>query len=224
METLGELGVIGFALIAGFIVLVLGVGGARSLQESSERRWPYAAATASAAAFAVAASIDWVWELSVIPIAFMVLAGGILASRRYSPPKAREAPIARAALIGCGIVALVAIAIPLRGAISVRDSQAAARSGDLPAALDDARNAHDLQPYAATPKIQEALILELMGEPAAGAAAAREATRADSRNWRTWLILSRLEAESGRAQPSVDAYRRAKGLNPRSILFANVNG
>ncbi len=53
----------------------------------------------------------------------------------------------------------------------------------------------------------------------AALAAARRATRDESRNWSNWLVLSRIEAEAGHAKASVAAYRRARSLNPRSSLF-----
>jgi tetratricopeptide (TPR) repeat protein len=59
-----------------------------------------------------------------------------------------------------------------------------------------------------------------LGEFDEAAAAASEATEKESTNWRTWLILSRIEAERGRAKASLDAYRSAQQLNPRSFVFA----
>jgi O-Antigen ligase len=220
METLGELGIIGLLLIAAFVIWVLAVGAQRSVQGDSRRRWPYAAATASAFAFALGAGIDWAWELSVLPVAFLVLAAALLAPRRYASPSRNEEWIARALLVGLCVVALIVIVPSLLGAEALRDSRAAASSGNLPAALDEAEHAHDLQPYAATPSLQRALILELMGKYDAAVGPARDATRAGSRDWRTWLVLSRVEAESGRPGPSTAAYERAKSLNPRSALFA----
>jgi hypothetical protein len=220
MQTLGELGVIGLFLIGGFIFIVLAAGALRSFEERPDRRWPYAAATASVAAFASAAAIDWAWELSVLPVIFIVLAGGILASRRYKKPGDTERFFVRGGLIGLSVLALVAITVPLLAAKSVRASQEDAASGDLDGALDSARHAHSLQPYAASPLLQEALVLELQGDFGAAAASARDASAAASHDWRTWLVLSRTEAEAGDAAASVAAYRRARSLNPRSPLFA----
>jgi cytochrome c-type biogenesis protein CcmH/NrfG len=62
-------------------------------------------------------------------------------------------------------------------------------------------------------------VLEQGGELPAAAAAAEAATERESTNWRTWLVLSRIEAERGRAAASVRAYREARSLNPRSELF-----
>jgi hypothetical protein len=221
IETLGELGIVGLILIAGFVLTVLGVGGGRATRGDPSRRWPYAAVTASAAAFAVGAGIDWAWELTVIPVAFMILAAGLLSPRNYKEP---HKPVSwrhpRVVLGALAVAGLILIAIPLRGAEALDSSQREARAGNLTKALDDARTAHDRQPYAASPLMQEALVLELMKEYDAAAVEARSATRAESTNWRTWLVLSRIEAEAGNLNAAVSAYTRARSLNPRSPLFA----
>jgi cytochrome c-type biogenesis protein CcmH/NrfG len=64
-----------------------------------------------------------------------------------------------------------------------------------------------------------ALLLEERGDLAAAASAARGATDRESTNWRTWLVLSRIEAKRERAAAAIEAYRRARSLNPRSPLF-----
>jgi tetratricopeptide (TPR) repeat protein len=167
----------------------------------------------------VAAGIDWAWELSVLPVAFMILAGGLLGSRKSRRPSRRDGLIARSILVGLSVIAIAVIALPLLAAESVRNSEADARGGNLQAALDAARHAHDLQPYAGAPLLQQALVLELMHNYGTAANAARDATRADAKNWRPWLVLSRLEAERDHQRDAVSAYLRARSLNPRSPLF-----
>ena len=114
--------------------------------------------------------------------------------------------------------AIIAIAIPLSSSTMIRQSQEDAQ-GDLPAALGDAETAVSVEPFAAEPRLQEALVHEELGELGPAAAAAQAATRRESTDWRTWLVLSRLEARRGNAAASVAAYRRARSLNPRSPLF-----
>ena len=50
-------------------------------------------------------------------------------------------------------------------------------------------------------------------------AAAKHATRDEPQNWSDWLVVSRLQAESGHPAAAIAAYRRARSLNPRSSLF-----
>ncbi len=114
---------------------------------------------------------------------------------------------------------LVAIAIPMAGAQAIRDSQAGVRAQDLSTALEEANSAASIQPYAASASLQQALVFELQGDYESAIAAARTATTEEPTNWRTWLVLSRLEAQAGNVAGSVEAYREARALNPNSPLF-----
>ena len=219
LETLGELGIVGFVLIVGFLAWVLAMGGRAYRRAARSSRTQLAAALAGCAAFCLGAAYDWLWELAVIPIAFLLLASVLVGAgerRRRTP-----LPIpARAAGIAVAVAAMVAIAIPLSASSSIQKSQAAVRSGDLNEALSEARDARLVEPFAAGPRLQEALVLEAQDRLEPAEAAAREATRLEPEEWRAWLIRSRIEAERGRAVASVVAYRRARSLNPRSALFS----
>jgi hypothetical protein len=218
-ETLGELGIVGLVVIVAFVLWVLLTGAIRAFTASRDRTL-YAGATASVAAFAVAAGVDWVWQIAVIPVAMLLLSGAILRSRRRSQVARAGRPlVARAILVGAGLIALVVIALPLGNTEAVRASQDEFRAKDFPAALDDARTAQDIQPYSATASLQEALVLEAQGNLKGAEAAARQATRQGSSDWRNWVVLSRIQAEQGDASASVASYDKAKSLNPRSPLF-----
>ena len=117
-------------------------------------------------------------------------------------------------LIPIGVLAVV-----LAGASSIEESRASARAGDLLVALDHAAAAHAVDAAAATPLLQAALIRERADDPRGAAADARAAARREPLNWRTWLVLSRLEALAGRPVASVAAYRRARALKPNSAVF-----
>jgi len=182
----------------------------------------------------ISAAADWVWQVPVLPVAFLVLVAALLAPGRRSaepaevaeapraagPPALRAAPrTARVGLVLVAIACLVAIGIPLATTTAVRQSQTAAASGRLPAALADARTAARVQPGAASAQLQAALVLERAGNAPAAAAAAHRATLDEPINWQAWLIASRVDAEAGRPRASLAAYRRARALNPRSSLF-----
>lgn len=221
LETLGELGIIGFALIAGFVFGLLAYGVWRAFAARPELRPWVAAATASLAAFTAAAAIDWAWELSVIPIVFLLLAAALLCERGPADVRAGRGPVlSRVVLAAAAVAALVAIAIPLAGDSQVRASEDDVDAGQLGGALTNARDASDIEPWAGTPLIQQALVLERSGNIDDAAAAAREATREEPGEWRNWLVLSRLEAYRDRPAAAVRAYKRARALNPRSPLFA----
>ena len=220
-ETLGELGVVGLLLIVAFVMWPIVAGVRAALRSGTRHRALLAGAVASCAAFATAAGVDWVWQIAAIPVAFLLVAGATLTARAMPVAAlAGRRTLVRVGLTVIGLVVVVLIAIPVAGTDKVRASQAAVRAHDLPAALSDARTAANIEPYAATPKLQEALVLELQGKLGAAAAAARGATAAESTNWRPWMVLSRLEAERGHAGPAIAAYKTARSLDPRSPLFA----
>jgi O-Antigen ligase len=220
LQTLGELGIIGLLVLAAFLVAVL-AGGARNVLRAGRQRPELAAALAGCTAFCVTAISDWMWQIPVLAVAFLLLAA-VLVAADERPAKDGSAGLKlplRAAAALAGLVAIAAIAVPLASTSLVRQSEADARAGDLPAALRSARSAQNAQPDAASPRMQEALVLESQGDLAAAAGAARAATERESTNWRTWLVLSRIEAELGDASTAVRDYRKARLLNPHSELF-----
>jgi hypothetical protein len=227
LESLGELGIPGLALIAAFVLAVLGIGAVRSLRAPPGERLVLAAATAAAAGFATAAALDWVWQLAVLAVAFVLLAAVSVSGyslpeptrRRRRSKRRNRNRLQRAGVVALAAAALVAIWFPLRGATALRQSQADAAGGNLAAAFQQARDAADAQPYAASPVLQQALLLERRGRLAAAAPEAASATRKEGENWRTWTILARIEAERGRVGPALSAYRRAQALNPQYLLF-----
>jgi hypothetical protein len=219
LQSLGELGIVGLALIVAFLGAVL-VGGARvALRASRHSRPQLAAALAGCVAFCVSAAFDWVWQIPAIAVAFLLLASALAGAGVQSRSGGGLKLPWR--IVGCGVAlaAIVAIALPLASATLVRQSQDQARADDLGAALASARSARNVAPGAAAPRLQEALVLEAGGRLGEARAAAGAATRKESVNWRNWLVLSRIEAELGQAAPAVRDYRRARSLNPESTLF-----
>ena len=222
LQTLGEVGLVGIALLGGFVVFVIGAGG-RLIRRAGGRDGPQiAAATAAVIAFLVSAAVDWVWQIPVLPIAMLLLAGVLVtAGIRSSTDRRPPVHIAlRGGLAVFALAAIVAIAIPLSSTTLIRESQSQAHAADLPAALGSARSAANVEPDAGLPRLQQALVLERAGEYQAAVAEARAATELEATNWKNWLTLSRLQAEAGEAKATLDSYRKAASLNPASPIFA----
>jgi hypothetical protein len=236
LETLGELGLLGFALVLALVAAGIGIGVSRAWGASGDMRTDAAALTAVFAAYVVAAGIDWMWELTAVSvIGFSALALG--AGRATAPagplravePERTALPFRIGSSLRLGVAAillaclvLVAQAIPLLAQREIGRSQAATQHRDLNGALDTAETARDIQPWAATPYLQLALVSEQAGALQAARTWIEKAIARDPRDWRLWLVSARLETKLGRASAAERSLRRAVELNPRSPLFKGL--
>jgi hypothetical protein len=216
LETLGELGLVGFALL--FAAFALGAGAAISRLRGQFNRPPdgHAALIASFAAYAIGAGLDWMWELTVVSVVGLAALGWVLGSDGEFK---RGAVLLRLLIPAVAVFAIVAQAIPLVSTIAIRDSQASVRRGDLVAALDNAQSARRVEPWAASPYLQLALVLEENGRLAAARSTIADAIERDRDDWRLWLVQARLETKAGAVAAARRSLRRAAALNPRSLLF-----
>jgi O-Antigen ligase len=217
VETYAELGVVGLILLVGFLVTALTAATAIVIQQTGAERTRGAAITAALAAFAVFAAFDWIWQLPVLPACFLLLSAAALAPSIKSHRKPHRGT--GVALVAVGLAALIATSYPLATSDAVANSQTAFDAGNHFAALTDARDAVAIDPNDAAAQIQLALIFESYRDFPAAVSAARKAVSVEAQNWSNWLTLSRLEAEDGHARASLNAYRRARALNPRSPIF-----
>ncbi|HYH60481.1 MAG TPA: O-antigen ligase family protein [Solirubrobacterales bacterium] len=226
MEALGELGLPGLFLIGAFVLSVLAMSAVRVLKAPPDERTIRAGGLGACAAFAFAAGIDWMWELSVLPAAFLLIAGANLSpwkpgvgSAAASAPSTLRRIIPR---VGVGLGGLAAIAIiwmPLASSLELGSSQRAFNEGNLQGAYDAAKRAEGLEPFAAGPRLQQALVLERAGLIKEAVGAAQASVERAPTDWRPRLILARLQAIDGQTDLAVQSYREARELNPYSLIF-----
>ncbi len=235
LEALGELGIVGFVLAVGLVVSGIAVGVRRSLRLEGELRVTVAALTAMVAAYALTAGLDWLWELTAVSVVAVVALGLVSgpATAVYPPARsvrAGESPgwIARHRVaVGVG-VALVAWILILGQAISLLSDRELARSraavadGSFSRAASAAEAARNIQPWAATPYLQLALVSEAAGDLPLSRIWIGEAVERNRRDWRLWLVAARIEAKLGRTRAAERSLRRAVALNPRSPLFEGL--
>jgi Flp pilus assembly protein TadD len=217
LETLAELGVVGLGLVIAIVALLV------ALAASGPRTATSAAVGAALVAFAFAAGLDWVWDLPAVAVVAAAV-GGLATSLRTEAVEAAAAPAFRTATAALSLAALGAAAVPLLGQLELESSRSAARSGDLAAALDAARRARDIQPWAAAPHLQLALVHEAAGQLVAARRSVTRATGREPDDWRIWLVAARLEAKQGALAEARRSLCRAEELNPRSPLLAQSNG
>ncbi len=239
LQTLAELGVVGLLLLLAFLGFVLVGGVRRALAFRRTSRWGDALAAALALFLAglVSAALDWTWQL---PAAFapVILAAACLTGPASVPEPAVERGIAarRAAWrwvpgrvlgggqYGLGIATLVCAwaAIWVAGdqlvaRIQLGNSHAAAASGDLAAATQDARDAAAIQPWASEPQVQLALVAKDAGDLSAARVAAAKALARAPQDWRPWLVSAEVEAALGNRGAASRYLARANQLSPGTL-------
>ena len=122
------------------------------------------------------------------------------------------------------IVASVAVAwlliaaqtIPLLAQTEIGESQAAVARGDSVTAKSAAMKARRIQPWATSPALQLALVMEQEGNLVQASAWIREAIKHDKTNWSLWLISTRIDVKRGEVGKAKQSLRRTIELNPRS--------
>lgn len=212
LETLAELGIVGTLLLVAFFGALLAGAVLAARRAWPELRPAAAGGTGALVAFAVFCVFDWGWQVTALPTVAVLVGGSLLAAR--SAPQSSGAPLhTRVPLVITAAAAIVALLIPLAAASALRQSQQDATAQLYPQAIGGARDASAVQPYASSPLLQRALILERAGAFDAAATAARRAAEKSPLDWRPYLTLSRIEAEAGHTGAALAAYRRLRELN-----------
>jgi hypothetical protein len=224
LETLGELGIVGFVLLLAALLFPVALGVAALMRAPPAERTTHAALLAAALGFLFALALDWMWELTVVSIVGFALLGllaGLGGAEPRRPPSSsripRVAATASAAVVGLALIAGQAIALLSETRLDA--SQAAVRRGDTASALSDARAARDVEPWAASPYLQLALIDEAVGQLGGAEDRIRQAIHRDETDWRLWLTQARIQTKRGEIRAARKSLKRARELNPRSPIF-----
>ena len=220
LEQLGELGIVGFLFLAGAFLSGLGIGVVGVARAPAEQRPLRAALCGSFIAYAVAAGIDWMWEVAAVTavgIACLGLLAGLGAGRerKGSPSRGRRRLTLVVPVVLVGLALIVGQGIALLSESRLSDSQAAVLRGDTAAALRDARSARDLEPWAARPYLQLALVEEQAQALPEAERRIRQAIAHDRTDWRLWVIAARIQTKRGEIASARRSLAHARELNPR---------
>ena len=225
LETLGELGIVGLALLLVCLVVLLGGFAARA---RGPNRALFAALLGAGVAWTLASAVDWNWEMPAVTIWLFAFGGAALArSRQERPRQEADQPAARGgtrvgqiALRCAGVAACLAVAIlPARLAVSEAhyerslDSLAA---GDCADAASEADAAVDALGSRAAPYHVRAWCELEDARYGAAAQDLEEALRNDPDNWALVQALAVARARAG-LDPR-PAARRTAALNPLGEL------
>lgn len=224
LEAFSELGLVGGLLVLGLVGTLLWTGFAAWRAAPHPQRERYAALFAACLAFAVSTGLDWFWEIAGLGAVFFLAAGVLVAARcaqltsPYGFEAAGEGEERRFGLAVAGLaiawVSAIALVGPLLVDREIDASQSAAANGDLTSAVDHAKTARSIEPFAATPYVQLGLLAESQGEYDVAIERLTQAIDREDRNWQYYYLRSRVEEEAGdRAAARADLIH-ARHLNP----------
>ena len=214
LEALAELGIIGFLLILGAVLVAL-VGAVRSALRLATGE--IAAAAACGIAFFAAAAYDWVWQLAGIAIVGLGTLGFALGALPASPARAwKGSGVVRPVLALIAVAAIIPQFVILAANIHLSNSRAAVAAGDAAKARSEALAAKAVEPWAATPYLQLGLVSNAEGSNAAAAEWVDKAISRSRRDWTLWWWAGRIALERGHAGVALRDRAEACRLNPRS--------
>jgi len=104
--------------------------------------------------------------------------------------------------------------------VRLGNSRQEASAGDLKAAGQAAHDAITIEPWAAGPRLQLALVEELGGNLRAANREISEAIDRAPDNWQLWFVRTRLDVKSGNVDGARRALERARELNPRAPFLS----
>lgn len=211
LETLGELGAAGLALLVAALAVPLA-----ALRRA--RRQPLAAGAAAAyVAFLVHAGLDWDWELPLVTLPALACGAALVVLARR-PEEAALGSRARELGIGAAVVLMVLSLVVHIGNRALTAGEEALARGEPVVAEDRARRARAWMPWAAYPwQLLGEAQLSMRQNPGARASL-RDAIERDPERWSAWYDLAVVSEGEARAA----ALRHAARLNPLGPEIAEL--
>jgi O-antigen ligase len=229
-ETMAELGAIGLALLLGFF----GAAAVAGVRRARDRLTDGAGAALGVLTGGFAAStVDWTWDLPAVFGATVVAAALLTGPATLAPlsdAKATAGGTARSRrrfAAGVGILVIGWVSVCAAGLLLLSDQRLAASRdafdrGDLQEAADAADAAATIEPWAAEPHVQLALVRERSDQIAQAREEIEKAIDRAPRDYKLYLLASRIALAAG-DDAAADAYfERATELNPRDETLAEL--
>ena len=219
LQMLGELGIVGGALLAVFLAAI-GVGFARRARAANADPRARGLAVAAGGTFAVwlvHTSVDW---LHLIPgltgIALCSAAVLVGPWKRQRPEGAGRARLAAVAI--CGVATVAGAVLVGRAALADRYLNDGRRvlASDPAEAISKARDSQRLNDERLAAYYLESAAWARLGDYPRARAALSEATRREPHDFVTWALLGDLATRRGEERQALRDYRRGLSLNPRN--------
>jgi hypothetical protein len=223
LEAFAELGLLGGLLVLGMVGFLLWTGISAWRHSSGIARERNAALLAAALALAVGMAIDWFWEIAALGAVFFLASGALLAARCVQLASAGAGANGRGenrgvgfAIAGLALAWITALALigPLLVDREIQSSQAAAVEGNYGVAVEKADTGRSIEPWAASPYEQLALLAEIEGDYATATAQISKAIDREEGNWLLYYLRARIQHEAGEEGAARADRRRALELNP----------
>ena len=214
LETLGELGPVGLALL--LIALgTIALGLLRRVRRGGPDAALWAALLTVSLAWLVHAGVDWDWELPAVSVWLFAVGGAALAEQPETA-HAGLAPSRRRYMLRWAVVGICVLAAILSGRLALATARfdaavAAAEAGDCPTAEARSRDSLHLRDHSA-PYVVLAWC-ERARRPEAAKQAMAQAVRLDPEDWRLHYDYALVLAAAG-DDPRAEA-DAARVLNPR---------
>lgn len=228
LETLGESGLIGLALLLVPIATAAIVGGrflvrtrGRSMMVSRD----IAVALAACSALLVHAGIDWDWQFPTVMLPGVVLTAGIVAVASGSAARAK--PATRTARSAVAVASALALLMALPIIVSARTLEGAfglAARGEMASAAADARKAAAENPQDPAPWLLLANVEDDQRQfTAANASYAAALVRSPRSNiiLADWTYSLLRQGDTAGARQTLEAARIRNPLDPRIAVLAS---
>jgi tetratricopeptide (TPR) repeat protein len=228
LESLAELGLIGFLLIGGFLLIaaVAGVVRVKYVRDGAA-----SVALALFAAGIVSAAFDFAWEIPAV-FAPVIVAAALLTTNALTPalinaPPPPPAPPRRslrglalaAATLALGWASLVACGLITLTERKLDASFDANAAGDYRAGIAEAKGAVDLMPWSAETHRQLGLSYQSAGDLVSARRELLEAVERAPEDWTYWRYLTLVDGIAGNVDAACREFERTRKLNPRLALI-----
>ncbi|MCZ7590365.1 MAG: O-antigen ligase family protein [Gaiella sp.] len=220
LRTLSQTGIVGTALLLGFLVAAAVSIWPRLRRGTAFARGIVGIATTLFAYWLIHGSVEWFWEIPALgapAFAFLGLASRTSdadAEQAGTRPRARSTSVAMAGSSIVAVAAFASLALPWLSARDV-DAAVAAWRSDAAAAYQRLDRARWLNPLTDEPDVVESVIASLRHEEPRQERALRAALRRNPLNWYPMVELAALETRRANFAGASAWLDRAESLNPR---------
>lgn len=215
-----DYGILGIGLFAGFCAALV-VGGRRRLM--ARHVGDADVLVAVIVCGALGAVFDWTWEIPAVFGATVVCAGLMLSSAQS--PRRLHGRVWGGLVIATAVAAILAAGVVVLSQQDLRLSREAAGDGRIDDAIDHAKAARSVEPWAAEPYVQLAQLEGQRGNLDAALAYIKQAEKRSSEDWRSRVIEVGLQERAGNIKAAQAAYIQARRMTPLplvNVVFPSV--